>query len=509
LDNDAPIDMPTPVTAPRRGRHEAPRAPWMRRVRTPRRQNRPFPFVDREATERSARRSSTFRRLLLLADLLAVSLSLFLVTITGAEGFRLAAILVIPMIGLIGKISGLYDRDEFLLAKTTLDEAPSLFRLATLSTLLVFLSGNVLIEGGFGRWQALSFWALLFLGLVGFRYLARRVAAHLTDDERCLIVGNAHSADWLATKLSRSERTRVDVVGRVSLDRNGDRKGDGLTKLGELADLGGLLDTYGIDRAIVAPGQGDPEREVLTAIRILKRHGVYVSVLPSPLEVIGTAVEFDEVEGATLLGVRRHGLTRSSRLVKRTFDLALALPGIIILAPTMAIIAVAIKLDSRGPVFFRQPRMGKDDKPFQIFKFRTMVDGADTQRASLADRNEAHGGLFKIDADPRITRVGGFLRRTSLDEIPQLLNVIKRDMSLVGPRPLVLDEDQRIEGFDRSRLLVVPPGVTGMWQILGSARIPMDEMLKIDYLYGAHWSLWLDVKILVRTVPFALARRGL
>jgi exopolysaccharide biosynthesis polyprenyl glycosylphosphotransferase len=508
LDNEAPIDMPAPVTSPRRGGHESQRAPWIRRVRNSGRLNRPVPAVDREAAGRSAHRSSTFRRLLLVADLLAVSLSLVLVALVSAEGLRPGAIVVIPMVGLIGKISGLYDRDEFLLAKTTLDEAPALFRLATLSTLLVFLSGNVLIRGGFGRWQALGFWALLFLSLVGFRYLARRAAALLTDDERCLIVGNAHSADWLATKLSRSERTQVEVVGRVSLGRT-EEDGDGIKKLGGLAELDDLLEAHEIDRAIVAPGQGDPEHEVLTAIRVLKRRGVYVSVLPSPLEVIGTAVEFDEVEGATLLGVRRHGLTRSSRLVKRTFDLALALPGLIVLTPVMAVIAAAIKLDSRGPVFFRQPRMGKDDKPFDIYKFRTMVDGADTERAALADRNEAGGGLFKIGADPRITRVGGFLRRTSLDEVPQLINVIKRDMSLVGPRPLVLDEDRRIVGFDRSRLLVVPPGVTGMWQILGSARIPMDEMVKIDYLYGAHWSLWLDVKILVRTVPFALARRGL
>jgi lipopolysaccharide/colanic/teichoic acid biosynthesis glycosyltransferase len=149
-----------------------------------------------------------------------------------------------------------------------------------------------------------------------------------------------------------------------------------------------------------------------------------------------------------------------------------------------------------------------DDEVFRIFKFRTMVPDADARRATLADRNEAGGGLFKIEDDPRITRVGGFLRRTSLDELPQLLNVIKGDMSLVGPRPLVLDEDSQIEGWQRHRLML-PPGATGMWQILGSARIPMSEMVKIDYLYGANWSLWLDVKIILRTVPFVLGRRGL
>ncbi len=171
-------------------------------------------------------------------------------------------------------------------------------------------------------------------------------------------------------------------------------------------------------------------------------------------------------------------------------------------------IAVAIKLDSGGPVLFRQRRMGRDDVPFEMFKFRTMVDDAEAQKSALKGRNEANGGLFKIKDDPRITRVGGRLRRYSLDELPQLLNVLRGDMALVGPRPLVLDEDSMIEGWRRSRL-ELPPGMTGPWQVFGSARIPLDEMVKIDYLYGANWSLWLDVKTLLRTVPFVVGRRGL
>jgi exopolysaccharide biosynthesis polyprenyl glycosylphosphotransferase len=501
LDNDT-IEMSPPTAAP-----QAEARPWIQRVRLSR---RPLPveIVDYEATGRSAARSSTFRRLLLLADLLAASVSLCLIALLGGNTLRPASLLVLPTIVVICKLSGLYDRDEFRLAKTTLDEAPSLFRLATLLTLLVYLSGNSLMIGGFGRWNALGFWALLFFGLVGFRYLARQTAAAATEDERCIIVGNAESADWLAEKMERSHRTRVEVVGRVALHASDRDTGD-VEKLGDFSELADLLPLFEVDRALVAPGHDDPQQEVLTAIRILKRNGVYVSILPSPLEVVGAAIEFDEVEGATLLGVRKHGLTRSSRLAKRAFDLTLSLVGLIVLAPVMAIISAAIKLDSGGPVFFRQPRMGKEDQPFDIYKFRTMVDGADAHRAALAGRNEAGGGLFKIEADPRITTVGRFLRRTSLDELPQLINVVRGEMSLVGPRPLVLLEDEQIVGWDRSRLLVVPPGVTGMWQILGSARIPMDEMVKIDYLYAAHWSLWLDMKILIRTVPFALARRGL
>jgi lipopolysaccharide/colanic/teichoic acid biosynthesis glycosyltransferase len=174
----------------------------------------------------------------------------------------------------------------------------------------------------------------------------------------------------------------------------------------------------------------------------------------------------------------------------------------------MIAIAIAIKLDSKGPVFFRQRRVGRHGEHFRLFKFRTMVEDADDLKESLRDRNEAQEGLFKIADDPRVTRVGKLLRKTSLDELPQLLNVLLGEMSLVGPRPLVLDEDQRVTGWYRRRLELMP-GITGPWQILGPARVPLREMGAIDYLYVANWSLWCDVKIMLRTVSHMLARRGL
>jgi lipopolysaccharide/colanic/teichoic acid biosynthesis glycosyltransferase len=173
----------------------------------------------------------------------------------------------------------------------------------------------------------------------------------------------------------------------------------------------------------------------------------------------------------------------------------------------MALIALAIKLDSRGPVLYRQQRVGRDGRTFSMAKFRTMVDGADSQKEALRHHNEADG-LFKIADDPRITRVGRLLRRTSLDELPQLLNVLRGQMSLVGPRPLVPEDDERVQGWYRRRLHLTP-GMTGRWQVLGSARIPLQEMVKLDYLYAANWSLWLDVKIMLRTIGFVLSRRGL
>jgi len=466
-------------------------------------------LLRQDAAPIGVRRHSLQRRLLSVADVLATGLSFVLaVALLGHDSLGVFTLLAIPTIVIVCKLCGLYDRDEFLLSKTTLDEAPKLFRVAALFTLLTFLAGDAVVQGHLGRDQAVALWLILFVSMVGLRWAARGLGGLITPPERCLVLANAEAAQWLTTKLERSHRTNVEVVGRVPLGPDASSEST-VPRLGTVEDLESLLDEHGVERALVARGRGDTDHNVLAAIRIVKRLGVQLSVLPRPFEVVGAAVEFDDVEGATLLGVRRHGLSRSSRLLKRGFDLVGATVGVVLLAPLMAMIAVAIKLDSRGPVFFRQPRMGMDDEPFRIFKFRTMVADADAQRATLAHRNEAGGGLFKIEDDPRITKVGGFLRRTSLDELPQLLNVIKGDMSLVGPRPLVLDEDSQIvEGWQRHRLML-PPGATGMWQVLGSARIPMSEMVKIDYLYGANWSLWLDVRIILRTIPFVLGRRGL
>jgi exopolysaccharide biosynthesis polyprenyl glycosylphosphotransferase len=247
---------------------------------------------------------------------------------------------------------------------------------------------------------------------------------------------------------------------------------------------------------------------MLNLVRTLKAVGVRVSVLPRLLEVVGSSVEFDDLHGVTVMGVRRFDLTRSSAAFKRVFDLIGASLGLLAVAPALIAIAIAIKLDSRGPVFFRQLRVGRHGHRFYMLKFRTMVPEAEALKDGLRDRNEAKEGLFKIAEDPRVTRVGRMLRRSSLDELPQLLNIVRGEMSLVGPRPLVVDEDQRVEGWHRRRLELMP-GMTGPWQILGPSRVPLREMVAIDYLYVANWSLWTDIKILLRTVPHVLGRHGL
>jgi exopolysaccharide biosynthesis polyprenyl glycosylphosphotransferase len=404
------------------------------------------------------------------------------------------------------KAGGLYDRDELLLRKTTLEEAPKVFEVATLCALVAWLCGELVAPGGLNRDQVLVLWVVQFATMLAGRGAARRVARAVVHEERCLIIGDGPGTAWARRKLEMSHIVKATVVGCVSIQA-AQRHTPGVANLGQLESVAGLIEEHCIDRVIIAPDAIDSD-EILDVVRLVKAMGVKVSVLPRLFEVVGSSVEFDDVEGMMLLGVRRYGLTKSSETMKRAMDIAGSLALLVLLGPLLVIIAAAIKLDSRGPVLFRQRRVGRNDERFEMLKFRTMVDGADERKDDLLAQNEAGGGLFKISDDPRVTRVGRYLRRTSLDELPQLLNVVRGEMSLVGPRPLVVDEDERVEGYERHRLLL-PPGMTGLWQVFGSARIPLNEMVKIDYMYGANWSLWSDIKILMRTLPYVVGRRGM
>jgi exopolysaccharide biosynthesis polyprenyl glycosylphosphotransferase len=452
-------------------------------------------------------RDTLHRRLLAATDSTAAIVALVagFSMIEGAS-FRWLMLLALPIVVLTAKTMGLYDRDEHLIRKTTLDEAPGVFQLTTLFTLLVWLGTGPLMAAEPSRASILVVWVLMLSGMLVGRACARRVALALSPAERCIVLGGADAAERIRRKLHFSEQANAFVVGRVPLDQRGELPGEDADVLGVKEELGLTLAEFDVERVIIAPSGVDSE-QILDAIRLVKALGVKVSVVPRLMEVVGSTAEFDEIDGITLLGVRRYGLTRSSEVMKRTLDVTAAGLGLLILAPLMIGLSLAIRLGSSGPVLFRQPRIGRKGEEFWMLKFRTMHDGADAQKHTLRHRNET-AGLFKIADDPRVTRVGRLLRRTSLDELPQLINVLRGDMSLVGPRPLVPDEDAQIEGWQRRRLLV-RPGMTGLWQIFGSSRIPMNEMVKIDYFYGANWSLWGDLKILMRTVPYMLARRGM
>ncbi len=459
------------------------------------------------------RRDSTFRRALLGADVIAILAALVLTVVTSSRHVPLhltwESLAGVPLLLVAAKLLGLYDRDETLLRKTTLDEAPKLFELATLCTLVAWLGGRLVVAGTLDRREALFLWLVLGGLLVLSRAAARVIALRLTPAERCLFIGDERSARMVGAKLTGHGGINAQVIAHLDMDQVAPWSTDAFSapRLAEIRDLARTLDVH---RVIIAPGWGaDADAgETLNLVRTLKAVGVRVSVLPRMLEVVGSSVEFDDLHGVTLMGVRRFDLSRSSAALKRAFDVIGATIGLIAIAPLMIAFAIAVKLDSRGPVFFRQLRVGRHGRRFYMLKFRTMVDGAEQLKDGLRDQNEAQEGLFKIAADPRVTRIGRFLRTTALDELPQLFNIVRGEMSLVGPRPLVVEEDDRIEGWHRRRLELMP-GMTGPWQILGPARVPLKEMVALDYLYVANWSLWTDVKILLRTVPHVLGRRGL
>jgi exopolysaccharide biosynthesis polyprenyl glycosylphosphotransferase len=459
-----------------------------------------WPIGEASGPSSAARRDSLYRRALAVADLVAAAVALWMCIVgVGEDQLQALTLAALPIAVVVSKVTGLYDRDELTLEKSTLDEAPALFQLATLYTLVFWLSQDVFIEGFLGTRQVLALWFALFACLVVGRSFARAVAGHAAPPERCVVLGDPAACEQIGRKLAGNVRAHVQLIGWLPLDAP--------------EDLAGAEDSFAArmrateaHRVIIAPGEAESD-QILDAVRMAKALGLKVSILPRIFEVVGSSVEFDNLEGLTVLGVRRFALTRSSLAVKWTFDRVCGIFLSVLFAPLIGLIALAIRLDSRGPILFEQTRVGRDGQLFRMLKFRTMVAGADDLKGVLLDRNEANG-LFKIADDPRITRVGRLLRRTSLDELPQLMNVLRGEMSLVGPRPLVVEEDSQVAGWHRRRLNL-PPGMTGPWQILGSARVPLQEMVKIDYLYAANWTLWEDVKILLRTLAHMVARRGM
>ncbi len=462
-------------------------------------------------TADAIRRDSLRRRGLAVADLLALALayaamaSIFSPQLA-FEAERLPLLVAFPLWVLLNKLLGLYDADANLIHKSTLNELPRIVQSVLLGTGFIFLLGP-LAGVPVSRVGTIGFIPLAIVLDTVLRYGVRRVAQGRLPAERCLIIGSGPVAHSVARKIESHEEYGAQVIGLADLRDEGsgvrDEKAFWLERPTDLAEV---CRRNGVERIILAYCNMTPEQQ-LEAIQTGKLLGLKISVLPRLFEVTGPAVEVDGIEGMTLLGLRGFTRTRSSMLLKRMIDVTVSSVGLVLLPPLLAAVAVAIKLTSRGPVLYAQSRVGRHNRPFRLLKFRTMVEGADAAKADLDHLNEAYRPMFKIGDDPRVTRVGRFLRRTSLDELPQLWNVLKGEMSLVGPRPLVPAEDGHVIGWHRERLKLTP-GLTGPWQVMGRTAIPFDEMIQLDYLYVAEWSLWNDFKLLIRTAPVVLAARG-
>ncbi len=463
--------------------------------------------VSSKARRDTLARDTVERRLLVLADVAAAAIALFIfVPLLGDDTLTLATLAGLPIVVLMSKIGGLYDRDDLLLRKTTLEEVPALFRLATLYALVIWLLESVLIVGQFGKWQIIALWLGMFVAMVATRAFGRSAARWVLPPERCLVLGDPGSAERIRERLVQSRNIDAKVCAEMPLvPRRMEDVKQGVSAW-SVDEVNSVARRFGAHRIVLAPDHAEGEA-MLDLVRLARESNLKVTILPRVLEVVGSEIEPDDLDGMTVLAVRHSALSRSSTALKRGFDLIGASLALVVFAPLMAVLSIAIRLDSKGPALFSQTRIGRGGEPFQMLKFRTMAVSADEEKEMLSARNEAKEGLFKISDDPRVTRVGRLIRRTSLDELPQLFNVIKGEMSLVGPRPLILEEDELILGWQRSRLELVP-GVTGPWQLLGPHRVSLDEMVKLDYIYVGRWSVWNDAKILLRTALHAVGLRG-
>jgi exopolysaccharide biosynthesis polyprenyl glycosylphosphotransferase len=474
-------------------------------------------ILKRQRRSPSARRRGwLMRRMLLKSDLVGLAVAfagaqtIYAYNVQtgtfGIAGETLLFVLTLPLWVVMAKLYGLYEHDEERADHSTADDVVGVFHLVTVGTWLLFLGAHLTKLANPQLPKLMAFWLLAIVSVPVLRSLARSRCRHSIDYlQNTLIIGAGDVGQQVARKVLHHPEYGFNLVGFVdSNPRRLIRELQHLTLLGSLDNVSALVKLLNIERVIVA-FSNDNHFETLEVIRDLNKLDVQVDVVPRFYEVIGPTVDVHSVEGMSLIGLRRPKLSRSSALLKRLLDLTGALFGLVLLAPLFAVIALATRLDSAGGVFFRQVRMGSGGRTFRIIKFRTMTVDADARKGEFAFLNKhAHSGgdarMFKIDDDPRVTRVGRWLRRHSLDELPQLWNVLRSEMSLVGPRPLILEEDAYVTDWAERRL-DLKPGITGIWQVLGRDDIPFEEMVTLDYLYVTSWSLGGDLRLLLRTIP--------
>ena len=320
---------------------------------------------------------------------------------------------------------------------------------------------------------------------------------------RAVLVGSGKHIEDVAHALADEASSPVQMLGFISLTPRPD---NGLPSLGRIGDLPRVLDEHGVQEVIIA----DPDFPQDLCVELVDqchRRGVHVRIAPSTMEILVQRAEFVPGGGVPLFELRPPVFEGFDYVLKRSFDFVGAVLLTLLLSPVLLTIAAAVRLSSRGPVLYRSWRPGIGGEPFACLKFRTMRDDADALQADLEARNEAGGALFKMRDDPRVTREGRLLRRYSLDELPQLFNVLGGQMSLVGPRPLPQRDFDRLEDWHKKRYLVLP-GMTGLWQVSGRSDLDFDDLVRLDFLYLERWSVGLDLSILLKTVPAVFVRRG-
>jgi exopolysaccharide biosynthesis polyprenyl glycosylphosphotransferase len=379
----------------------------------------------------------------------------------------------------------------------------SLFEVAVVALIFAVVNGEHF--SSYYLFYGSLLFAIIYVG--SLRGLYDRVTAVLLRaagyHRRAVLVGRGKQIADVAHALADAQHSPIEVVGFLSptpLPENG------LRSLGSLEDLQAVLATARIDEVIIADADF-PQDAAVELVDQCHRRGIRVRLAPSTMEILIHRAEFVPGQSVPLFELGPPAFEGIDFALKRTFDVIGATLLLVLLSPLLLALTLAVFVSSRGPVLFRSVRRGIGQRPFPCLKFRTMQSDAEERQADLEELNEASGALFKIRDDPRLTPVGRFLRRFSLDELPQLINVLRGEMSLVGPRPLPERDYAMLEDWHRKRYLVLP-GITGLWQVSGRSELDFDDLVHLDFLYLERWSLALDLTILLKTIPAVISRRG-
>jgi exopolysaccharide biosynthesis polyprenyl glycosylphosphotransferase len=454
--------------------------------------------------EGSRRRGSMLRRLLALGDWTALIVSLFVVTAatTSTDVADLFwAVLFSPSWIIVVKLHGLYDHDHRRIRHSTLDEVPSLVSATVLGTLVLDALLAVSPVGPLSPKSAIALGLGTLVGSFVLRGVLRWVWHRATPLALGIVVGAPAEVDTVARRVVTHPETRLQLVGYLSSEAEEDSAE--LPRLGTLADISEVAAVAGIERVVVTEQQmSEPAAELL--IEECKVLGLALTFLPQHYGLLGPGIELNRLAELPVLDFRFSDPPRSTQAMKRAMDVFFSALVLAVVSPILLVAALAIVVDSGRPVFFRQKRAGKDGVPFTMLKFRTMVADAEDRLGELVDLSKLDEPAFKIPDDPRVTRVGRFLRRTSIDELPQLINVFRGEMSLVGPRP---EEEAVVALYDERQRgrLAIKPGLTGPMQVYGRSDLTFEERLAMERDYLDNLSLLTDLQILIRT-PRAIVR---
>lgn len=480
----------------------------------------------------SSRYGYTYRRLLLVSDLAAVlAAGVFATLVSDLAGFHLLEsqwlvpfVLFVPVWMIVAHGVGLFHLPERRIDHSFADELGPVFMGATVWIWLFVITKSAIFDGRALLLAPTLLWIGIIVFVLGFRAIARRVARNREWYRRpAVLIGDRGGTDLVWNRLTRHPEWGIFPVATINhddrgfvIDRlSGEKRGESsllseAQRIDQAAasEISRAVIELDADRAIVAGGSSNlAERTAL--IRQLVHDGITVDYISGEPETLYSAAVLHHLEGLPVLSLQPTTLKRTSAAFKRSVDVGLSAIGLVALAPAFLTCALVVRLGSPGPILFRQARVGRQGERFQMLKFRTMVDGADQMREQMREQFDPDraNGMLKLREDPRITRSGTWMRRWSLDELPQLWNVLRGDMSLVGPRPLPVDEAHLVTDHFTERMRV-RPGITGPWQINGRSDIPFEEMVKLDYTYVVGWSMREDLRLMVKTLGVVFRGRG-